>query len=151
MDARTCTACGASIRPLEVFPGCICLLAVSNLPPGVSVSMIPGNRPEDDDAFFSALEVKLGDSFPVEAWDAAWFLDLVYAVQELSYAALAGAKEYEEAREHVTTVVGNALVALDDPDGIPGMDEHTPQADRIDYAVVNLCEALRVLEPETYS
>lgn len=25
MDAKTCTACGASIRPLEAFPGCVCL------------------------------------------------------------------------------------------------------------------------------
>lgn len=33
----------------------------SNLPPGVSVSMIPGNRPEDieDEAFWETLDAKL--------------------------------------------------------------------------------------------
>lgn len=80
---------------------------MSNLPPGVSVSMIPGNRPEDDDdAFFAALDKKLGDSFPSEAWDAPWFFDLVYAVQELSFAAgynegMAEA-EIREASRHMT-------------------------------------------------
>lgn len=55
----------------------------------------------------------------------------------------------EDQREEVTTLVGNALTALDDPVGL-GMDEHTPVEERINFAIGNLCVALRILEPETY-
>lgn len=51
----------------------------------------------------------------------------------------------------VTTSVGNALTALDDPLGIPDMDDSTPIEQRVEYAIENLCVALRELEPETYS
>lgn len=53
--------------------------------------------------------------------------------------------------DYIVTLVGNALTALDDPDGIPDMDADTTYEDRIGYAIENLCEALRTLDPDTYS
>jgi hypothetical protein len=44
-----------------------------------------------------------------------------------------------------TTLVGNALTALDDPAGLPDLD-----GDPIEYAKANLSAALTILEPDTY-
>lgn len=51
--------------------------------------------------------------------------------------------------DEVTTLVGNALTALDDPAGIP--DLSADPAERMRYAIANLSRALAILEPDTYS
>jgi hypothetical protein len=58
----------------------------SNLPPGVTEGMIPGNRPEDeaDEAFFDALSarsVALGFDLP----DDGQFEDALRAARDLGY------------------------------------------------------------------
>lgn len=47
---------------------------MSNLPPGVSESMIPGNRPEDEaeDAFFDELEARLKTSLGADHLYPVW-------------------------------------------------------------------------------
>ena len=52
--------------------------------------------------------------------------------------------------DEVTTLVGNAITALDDPAGIPGVGDETTVEERIAYAKANLSEALRILELDTY-
>lgn len=62
----------------------------SNLPPGVSVSMIPGNRPEDigyEEAWDQLLKTyqknKLG--IPEEFVDEDWFVNAVDIAMEFAY------------------------------------------------------------------
>ena len=65
----------------------------SNLPPGVSESMIPGNRPEDvaEEAFFDALIEKLESladakhKVPDELWAKEWFQNALRAARDLGY------------------------------------------------------------------
>lgn len=53
----------------------------------------------------------------------------------------------ETSRDDVTTMVGNALSAIDDPAWSQNLDIDDP----IGYATAMLCAALRILEPDTYS
>jgi hypothetical protein len=61
----------------------------SNLPPGVSESMIPGNRPEDiaEEEFWENLESELQERYKLdvedEYWDADWFRTTVLMAREL--------------------------------------------------------------------
>lgn len=71
----------------------------SNLPPGVTESMIPGNRPEDEawEKFLDDLNEKLGDTEP-EAW---------YAIVDMGIAAYEAMQHYLSYRESVAHM--NAL------------------------------------------
>ena len=71
----------------------------SNLPPGVTESMIPGNRPEDEawETFLETVDEKLGDTEP-EAW---------YAILEMGLAAYEAMQNYLSYRESVAHM--NAL------------------------------------------
>jgi len=63
----------------------------SNLPPGVSEHMIPGNRPEDvlEEAFWNNLEEKLKERNNLEVedefWQADWFQTAVTMAREIGY------------------------------------------------------------------
>jgi len=66
-----------------------------NMPPGVSVNDIPGNRPEDveEDAFWEALDVRMREKHPESAGkiDELWetheqmFIDIALEIRELAY------------------------------------------------------------------
>lgn len=59
---------------------------LSNLPPGVTTNMIPGNRPEDEafDYFVNEVE-KRCPNIPDGIWDEDWFFDLLVAVRDLGW------------------------------------------------------------------
>ena len=62
---------------------------MSNLPPGVSVGMIPGNRPEDiaEEAFWETLTERApSDLLPEEWWDDGGLAALVKIARDLGYA-----------------------------------------------------------------
>lgn len=67
-----------------------------NLPPGVNVNDIPGNRPEDEaeEAFWAAVfEKSPDDKLPEEWWDDEGITELVKLVRDLAYEV-----GYDEAR-----------------------------------------------------
>lgn len=83
----------------------------SNLPPGVTESMIPGNRPEDfaDEAFLGALEDRLAAAGLGVDLDDEAIAKAIEIAKELAYAAgyadaeadaamIEGAREEEEDR-----------------------------------------------------
>jgi hypothetical protein len=71
---------------------------VSNLPPGVSVNDIPGNRPEDvaEEKFFNELDKRLmavnvtvkslHDEVPEFLWDTPWFVQVITIARDIGYA-----------------------------------------------------------------
>lgn len=62
----------------------------SNLPPGVSENMIPGNRPEDieEEAFWDALlEKSPDDLLPEEWWEDEGIVKLVRLTRDMAYTA----------------------------------------------------------------
>ena len=64
---------------------------MSNLPPGVSVNMIPGNRPEDeaDEAFWTKLTERVTDEIaeglPPEWYDSPALQDLLQVARGIGY------------------------------------------------------------------
>jgi hypothetical protein len=62
----------------------------SNLPPGVSTNMIPGNRPEDEaeERFWGLLEQKCDEkkiAVPADIWDEEWFVRTVELATEMGF------------------------------------------------------------------
>lgn len=63
---------------------------MSNLPPGVSVGMIPGNRPEDEawEKFLTAFDAeceKQKVEIPEECYDAHWFMCCLSIAASIAY------------------------------------------------------------------
>ncbi len=64
---------------------------MSNLPPGVNVNMIPGNRPEDaeEEAWWGTFEETCDEkrvTIPADLLDAPWFVGAIGVARELAYA-----------------------------------------------------------------
>jgi hypothetical protein len=60
----------------------------SNLPPGVSTNMIPGNRPEDEaeENFWDTFEQRCDEkkiAIPANIWDENWFVNAVELANEM--------------------------------------------------------------------
>lgn len=68
-------------------------MADFNMPPGVSVNDIPGNRPEDlaEDEFWNALENDLQERYNLdiedEFWNADWFRTAISSAHRLAFHA----------------------------------------------------------------
>jgi hypothetical protein len=61
---------------------------LSNLPPGVTVGMIPGNREEDmkDYEFWQEFEKKTKETpIPNDAYDAEWFIEAIEIAKQMGY------------------------------------------------------------------
>lgn len=63
---------------------------MSNLPPGVSVWMIPGNRPEDEawERFLGVFDKVCENErieIPEESYDADWFMRCLSIAADLAY------------------------------------------------------------------
>jgi len=62
----------------------------SNLPPGVSENMIPGNRPEElaEEQWWNDFEEKVNKAdlaIPAMTWDEPWFVGAVNLAKEMGY------------------------------------------------------------------
>lgn len=64
-------------------------MGLSNLPPGISVGMIPGNRPEDEDdeRFWDELAKQLDPELVKQIDESDELQCLVLAVRDMSYTA----------------------------------------------------------------
>lgn len=62
----------------------------SNLPPGVSEGMIPGNRPEElaYEEWWNKFEAKVDASdfsIPSDIWDSEWFVSAIDLAKDMGY------------------------------------------------------------------
>ena len=104
---------------------------MSNLPPGVNVNMIPGNRPEDlaDEAFWETLSDKLTDAQNDLLDDAnSDLVAVVEAIRDLAWAAGAAEErahaEIEAAMTPNPTFTDEELEALATTLGAGGFREN---------------------------
>lgn len=96
-----------------------------NLPPGVNVNDLPGNRPEDeaDEVFLDKLGEKCPD-VPEEMWGEPWFFDAILAARDLAYefGYTEGQRDEAFAHEVKTEVeagpVPQVIVTKDGPEAI---------------------------------